>query len=993
MSDHTWPVLARVARRAPWAARCRAILALPVLLAVTLATAAAPADATAADVEIQRKQALPGTSEGEAAAPVDTRAEADTAHAGAQKKSGREPPDPAEQRPAILPPPRPDERSVLAGGVWISRGPAPTYSAQVNVPPDHEVTGAVQAIAAHPVNPDIIYVGAVNGGVWVSINATAAQPSWTPLTDNLPSQSIGALAMDPLDPARRTVIAGTGRLSNFANRGDDEIGVYYTTNGGANWTVFGAPTLVGQKLLAVAARGLILMAASSNGGLYRSTNGGGSFTLVSGTGNLPSGGVFDLVGDRTNNARFYISVGGSTPKVLRSDDTGATWTDTTSGLTALGASTNNLKLAVGALGVVYLATVNNSQLARVSRSTNFGATWNAMDVPAIHPGSQGGTNLSIAADPANQNLVYLGGDRIVNPPFTGNLVRGNASLALGSQFASIQGTGAGNTAPHADSRALVFDVNGNLLQGDDGGIYRRSSPTSSAGTWASVIGNLSITEVHDLSHDSVSNSIMIGTQDNGTHLQQGSANLRWLHVLDGDGGDVAIDDTTLGAAGSFRYDSAQLLQSFRRTQYNAANAFLAVTLMPTIADPQFVTPIQVNVGSPSRLLIGGLNTIYESTNATTAAPTLTSLGAPGANRNAMAYGANGNTGVAYVGKNAAVFVRSGNAFVATAALPAGANTITDVAINPNDPTRVFAIDDDQVFRSTNSGASWLDVTGNLPTISSFDFRTIEYMPDASGDLVAIGTRSGVYSAAVSSTTWSRFGTALPDVLVFDLRYVQAFRTLIAATLGRGVWSTTHSPNTAPSFTPAAAITRQKGSPATTATVGTVSDPQSPAGNLTVTQISGGTSSGVTAGAITNTGGSISTPIAASCTAAAGTLRFQVSDGSLTGNGDLGVNLTPNTLPTVSYPNSSISQGAGGTINPSSGPADNGSILVISVQSQGTYTGGINVNTTTGVITLTNAAPAGTHLINIQIADNCFEVNNTNFQLTVQATSVFANGFE
>jgi hypothetical protein len=135
-----------------------------------------------------------------------------------------------------------------------------------------------------------------------------------------------------------------------------------------------------------------------------------------------------------------------------------------------------------------------------------------------------------------------------------------------------------------------------------------------------------------------------------------------------------------------------------------------------------------------------------------------------------------------------VFRRSGSAFVATTALPAGAAAITDVAMDPDDALHVFAIDDNQVFRSTNGGSTWQDVTGNLGTVSSQDFRTIEFIPNASGDGVALGTRSGVYYAPVASTTWGLLGSSLPDVLVFDMRYIASSGLLIAGTLGRGVWS-------------------------------------------------------------------------------------------------------------------------------------------------------------------------------------------------------------
>ena len=110
-------------------------------------------------------------------------------------------------------------------------------------------------------------------------------------------------------------------------------------------------------------------------------------------------------------------------------------------------------------------------------------------------------------------------------------------------------------------------------------------------------------------------------------------------------------------------------------------------------------------------------------------------------------------------------------------------------MDPDNDQVVFAVDDNQVFRSINGGSTWTDVTGNLPSISSFDFRTIEFIPDGNNDSVVLGTRSGVYSASVNSSTWAVFGSGLPNVLVFDLRYIANNQTLYAGTLGRGVWST------------------------------------------------------------------------------------------------------------------------------------------------------------------------------------------------------------
>lgn len=697
-----------------------------------------------------------------------------------------EPVDPAEQRPAVIPPARPVSRG---GGTWIERGPAPTFSAQVRIPPDNDVSGAVHALAAHPSNPDILYAGSVNGGIWRTNNARAARPDWAPLTDGLPSQSIGSVSFDPTDTTAQTLVAGIGRWSNFAQRGDDELGVYRTTDGGLTWTLLGGATLLGQKMVAVEARGASLLAASFNGGLFRSTDTGASWQAV--TGVLPAGGVHDLVADRSNPARLYIAM--RSGAMFRSEDFGQTWTDITAGLTDFTAASSRVRIAVGAGSAVFAVVVNAGRVAGLYRSPDRGASWVGLDEPAVHPGGQGTTNTALVADPVNSDRVYLAGDRITAAPFTANVWRVDASQPAASQGLQIVDAGASNTTPHADSRAMTFDAAGELLQADDGGIYRLRNVDASTRAWSSVIGNMNVMEVHSLDHDAVSDILMIGTQDNGTHIQNSAANTQWRFINGGDGGDVAIDDRDRTPAGSFRFLSSQNLGGFQRRAFNAANTQTGTQgLAAGVTDPQFVTPKELSVTDRSRLLIGGVNTLYESTNADSATPTFTNLGGPGANRNAMAIGAVGAPEVAYVGRGIQVFRRGPGetGFTATSALPAGAAALTDVAMDPANPATVWAVDDNQVFRSTDSGANWVDITGNLPAVSSVDFRTIEFIPasGATPALVALGTRSGVYVATATSNQWELMGDRLPDVLVFDLRFDPVSRTLHAGTLGRGVWS-------------------------------------------------------------------------------------------------------------------------------------------------------------------------------------------------------------
>ena len=93
-----------------------------------------------------------------------------------------------------------------------------------------------------------------------------------------------------------------------------------------------------------------------------------------------------------------------------------------------------------------------------------------------------------------------------------------------------------------------------------------------------------------------------------------------------------------------------------------------------------------------------------------------------------------------------------------------------------------------------------------------------------------------------------------------------------------------------------------------------------------------------------------------------------------------VNVTANTAPTLSYNNASAPLNGSTTVNPATGPSDNGSVVSIVLVSQGTYTGTISVDNVTGVVSISNAAPVGNHTITIRATDNCGLATDATFTL-------------
>ena len=725
-------------------------------------------------------------------------------------------------------------------GTWTAQGPAPNRSGQVqNLAPNNEVSGAIHVVVAHPTDPNTLYVGAVNGGVWRTTNATAASPTWTPLTDFQRSLSIGALEMDPSNS--QILLAGIGRFSSFGGdppfqvAGGNLSGLLHTTDGGNTWTPITDSLLVGEHISAVAARGSILMAGANNffgggglGGLFRSTDTGATWTEITGTGTgLPAGTVDDLTGDPSNASRLYAALQGN--GLFRTDDTGGTWTQVSNSDATLNAAmlaSTNTRIAVARDSRVFVLVTNGGAVTYIGFSDNQGGTWTQMDVPGTTETALRGRDelMSLVADPGNSAIVYVaaisqrGGfdtnsDNVPDTPnsvgamdFVAHMFRGNTTRARGlTGFVSNQwdhltnatgnalmpnGGTANNSAGHADSREMTFDANGNLIEVGDGGIVRRTNPGNNTGDWFSINGNIQVAELHSVAYDANFDTILAGSQDTGVTGQSGPGSTIWNSLrplgFQADGGKVAVDDSIAGT--SVRYFSNQGLGIFTRRTCNpgCTDVFPALTGR---GPAQFYTPIELNALNPARLLLGTMNGLSESINQGNTATIVPGSAITANSDAAMVYGHPNNVDLIYVGAGAQVFVRTtagGNLAPTPGAFPGG--RVFGVAVDPANENTVYVIGDATVFQSVDGGANWTDITGNITTDGAGTFRSIAYLPDGTNDRIAVGTNAGVFVSRENSLgTWFQLGGGLPHAPVWDLDYDATDDVLAAATLGRGAW--------------------------------------------------------------------------------------------------------------------------------------------------------------------------------------------------------------
>jgi|GEM_PF-6549919 len=300
---------------------------------------------------------------------------------------------------------------------WPSLGPQP-----IKFPvPDRTLpgqfggdsTGAVERVLLDPANPTGAYVASVNGGVWKTADYTsilavpAARPSWVTTTDQLPSLSLGDLAIDPLDSQR--IVTGTGCVTSGGLCGEDGL-IYLSTNGGTSWTTTVDPLLhssaAKRKIQGITVRGQTILvatgAAAGTGGIYRRTSDAGSFESRAGLGGLPAtmGAVFDLVADPSEPGAYYalitsdfVGAGGG---VYRTADSGTTWARVSDndanprGLNvalsqsqALGQWVDNARLAIAPTGELFVVVARRGRAAYVAHTNDQGASWATMDLPSL----------------------------------------------------------------------------------------------------------------------------------------------------------------------------------------------------------------------------------------------------------------------------------------------------------------------------------------------------------------------------------------------------------------------------------------------------------------------------------------------------------------------------------------------------------------------------------------------------------------------------------
>jgi photosystem II stability/assembly factor-like uncharacterized protein len=119
-------------------------------------------------------------------------------------------------------------------------------------------------------------------------------------------------------------------------------------------------------------------------------------------------------------------------------------------------------------------------------------------------------------------------------------------------------------------------------------------------------------------------------------------------------------------------------------------------------------------------------------------------------------------------------------------------TITSIYVHP-DSSNVFYITFSgfgagKIFKSSNSGTSWSDVSGNLPDSPTNDVQV--YYPGIATSVLLAAMDVGVFMTTNYGVSWTEMAEGLPNTVAIHLDYHTATNKLRVGTHGRGVWETT-----------------------------------------------------------------------------------------------------------------------------------------------------------------------------------------------------------
>lgn len=607
----------------------------------------------------------------------------------------------------------------------------------------------------HPTdrNQDVLFVGAPNGGVWKS---TDGGTSWNPKLD-----MVAGIGVTDIKTTSDATFANYTTKPIYVSTGDydggnvSSIGVLKSTDGGETFVSTGLSynESEGQVLgqLIVVDANTVLVGARDN--IKITTDGGTNWTN-----NFDPG--------YTNAGFGRVAVSGSKAMYIGYFDVIYTNDFMTGNWTTVIAKNDDSRNAVtvGEDGKFYIQGLDG-QIKQFNESNNTFSNYGTIP-PNYNP--QGGFNQTLIV----KNNMIISGE-----------VNATSSTNNGaSWYNSMNGYWDNNTSDgvyvHSDHHAMGFlDGTYEFWSVNDGGLHfvdYGNDPANQKPTVNYKSSKVIVTQAYSVAINPSANdgAYVMANQDNDAFSKRNGI---WYSVSQGDGIQSAINynNPDIRYAGNQGGHIMQTDTGFQG-QLNGNGEEVSVP------GASFYFPLEMNKTNPNILFAGG-DDIYKIED--NSGLSITKLNA----------GIGKITDIATHGNSVFVTGETGHKFSTDNGanwtnIPPGAS-INSVDFDASNNQVLYVTksgytDGEKVFKSTDGGANFTNISGDLPNIV---MKEVMLKQGQGTEYLFLATELGVYFTTNGGTNWKKLGNGLPNVDVRDIEIHYTNDKLVAATFGRGLW--------------------------------------------------------------------------------------------------------------------------------------------------------------------------------------------------------------
>lgn len=663
----------------------------------------------------------------------------------------------------------------------------------------HNIGGRTLDVEFNPFNPNTIFAAAASGGIWRSYTAGVGVKAWERIETGFPVLGVSSISISPVDS--NIILIGTGEVYNYkqalggevirTTRGSYGIGILRTTNYGVTWTKvldWSYNQERGVNDVEFDQNNPNIAWAATTEGVFRSSDGGQTWDLVNNT----IMAVDIAIHPDSSNIVFATFGNFSTAGhgIYKTTNHGETWQKLTNGLPSTFGGKALLSIHIANPQIIYASIGNGSTSGAgtwLCKSTNGGNTWTIVNT-TDYATYQGWFSHWVGVHPTDENFVLAGGIDIWKSTDGGtNLVKKTDWAAWYFGSTPIGGPEGPPNYVHADQHSVTFHpTNPNIIYfGTDGGVFRT---TDGGETFQGCNGSYQTTQFYN-GFSSADNNINIaigGMQDNATAIYQGS--LAWYRVIGGDGCQTAINQSNP----SIMYGTSQYLNIYRSTN----QGINWTSIGPSGKDnPAFVAPFIVCRSNPN-VIYAGSRKLHKSTNSGSSWTAMNNNIALDGNE-ILSIGVSATStdtlyvATAPISSRAKVFrsTNGGTSFTnITGNLPD--RYPDDIAVDPTNSKIVYIVfsgfGTSHLFKSTNGGDSWIDIGSQLPDVPS---SAIAINPDNPNQLF-FGNDIGVYFSPDAGNNWYEVNNGLPyGCLVIDINIPKGRNIVRVITHGNGVYQT------------------------------------------------------------------------------------------------------------------------------------------------------------------------------------------------------------